>query len=239
MPVVQRDTFRLEDGLDLVVSKNLKTFQRNAVLQLAVTRMKKLLDHKGKVPRGNELFCAIFEHLVEETIIKTTVSWYSKRQTFRRADSETEGPLSDPDDKSLVLVGGQGSESEKMKLQAICLKGGYDDHKVNFKLSRYETTTSQGGQTVVLSINKYQLSSSMKEDKAELILEKCSQEDLEKIGNEASMNRFLFWKKTEATELKFESVSCPGWFISTSTECGKPVDMCRADDQRYMCLRTA
>lgn len=238
MPVVQRDTLRLEDGLDLVVSKNLKTFQCNAVLLMAGTRMKKPLGHKGKTLRGNELCSAIFGCLVEETIVKTTVSWSTGTQIFVRANSETECPLSDVDQKSIVLVRGQGRQSGQMKLQAVCLKGGYEDRKVNFTLSRYKTTSSRD-QTVLLSINKYHLSCSMSEDKAELILEQCSQEDLQRIGSEASMHRFLFWKKIEATELHFESVSCPGWFISTSADCEKSVDMCRKDEPRNICLRMA
>lgn len=55
--------------------------------------------------------------------------------------------------------------------------------------------------------------------------------ELQKISSEKNMDRFLFNKTTTGASMTmFESVSCPGWYISTSSEEeDQPVEMCQAD----------
>lgn len=65
MPDGQDKTFRLEDGLDLVVSHNPMSLQCVVHLMLAVNRLKKSLPHCGKKLSDDELCCAILDSLVE------------------------------------------------------------------------------------------------------------------------------------------------------------------------------
>lgn len=60
--------------------------------------------------------------------------------------------------------------------------------------------------------------------------QECSKEDLQTIGADGNMKRFLFKKRTYGKSLtKFESVKYRGWFISTSSDNeNEPVEMCEA-----------
>ncbi|XP_060917213.1 interleukin-1 beta [Labrus mixtus] len=215
----QNKPFRLEDGLELVVSDNTKSMQYAATLLLAVNRLKKPLTRCSR-----ELCSAIFNCLVEETIVKTTVNFGVTNTRYIRSDSETQFALSDISNKSIILDFGV------MKLQAVTLMGGNEDCRVNFKLSKFYSFPLVNCETVLLSINKYSLSSTMNGGKAELTLELCSEENLSNINNDKKLQRFLFYKKAEGTHMTFESVSCPGWFISTYEEEHLSVDMCCGRD---------
>ncbi|XP_034565728.1 interleukin-1 beta [Notolabrus celidotus] len=225
----QKDTIRLREGLDLVVSRDPKSLQCTATL-LAVARMKRPLYRNGRALSGSERCSSILQSVVEETILKTTAN-FTKFQTFMRADSAPQLlALCDLEQKSFVL------DNEMMKLLSVTLRGGHEDCKVYIHMKRYETVTAQSGLPVLLSINKYNLSCSMDGVEAKLILEPCPQQDLSNISQGAGMDRFLFWKKIgqEGPNLStYESISCPGWFISTSSEVeNEPVAMCKVDCTR-------
>ncbi|XP_041666437.1 interleukin-1 beta [Cheilinus undulatus] len=218
---------KLEEGIELVVSHKPRSLHHVGKLVLAVNKMKKpLMSRDGRELRGRELCSAILENVVEERIVKMTSSPCMAARTFHRSGSETQFTLSDVNQRSIVL------ETPGMKLQAVILKGGYESCKVNFKLSKFFTVPAGNGQPVLLSINSYHLSSSMKEDRAELCLEQCCEEHLRSIHSDTTLHRFLFNKRKEGSDMiTFESVCCPGWFISTSPNDEQPLGMCRADAQ--------
>uniref|UniRef100_A0A3B4AXF4 Interleukin-1 n=1 Tax=Periophthalmus magnuspinnatus TaxID=409849 RepID=A0A3B4AXF4_9GOBI len=130
--------------------------------------------------------------------------------------------------------------SEQPKLHAITLKAGNHEKKVIFQMTRY-TDCSTAKQLVILSIantNQY-LTCSMQDGNAVLNLEVKS--DLQ-FNSEHNMDRFLFYKTITSMSLtKFESVSCNGWFISTSSEDqNHPVEMCQLDNaERYYCFNVS
>nr|XP_046230479.1 interleukin-1 beta [Scatophagus argus] len=231
MTDVKDKIFRLDEGLDLVLSCNPITMQSVANLLLAVNRMKKSLRRSDRKLGDDELCYVIMDSLVNETIVKTTENFSTgeKRNKFVRANSAKLCNLCDMLQKDVV------HGPEEHKLQAITLTGGQAERKVNFKLSRYMgvCASSDKGQTVVLSIanSKWHISCSMKDGRAVLNLEECSDEQLQTISDSENMDRFLFYKRTTGKSLTtFESVKCCGWFISTSYEDeNQPVEMCQAD----------
>ncbi|XP_040012581.1 interleukin-1 beta [Xiphias gladius] len=228
---VQEQILRLDVGLHLAVSRNPKTMQGVATLLLAVDRMKKSLTSRGRELSDDELCGAIMDSLMDETIVKTVENFSTgeRKITFQRVNSVRECTLCDTTKKDVIYASGE------LKLQAVTLKGGQGDRKVNFRLSRYITAcvSPDDGQSVVLSITNQNLhiSCSMNGDKAELNLEECTEEELRKISNDGHMDRFLFYKRTTGISLTtFESVKCRGWFISTSYEQeNQPVEMCKVD----------
>ncbi|XP_076614644.1 interleukin-1 beta isoform X2 [Chaetodon auriga] len=236
MKEVQDEVFRLDDGLDLVVSHNPKTMQRVAYLMLAVSRMKRPLTSSSRELSKGELCSVIMDSVVDETIVKTSenVSTAVTQGKFQRVNSVRLCTLCDSSQKDIV------HESGALNLQAITLQGGHCERKVSFKLSRYITPCSSagGGQTVVLSISSsnLHLSCSMKDGRAVLNLEECSEDNLKTISKDGDMDRFLFFKRTTGlSETSFESVTCRGWFISTSYEGeNQPVEMCEADTYRRL-----
>ena len=64
------------------------------------------------------------------------------------------------------------------------------------------------------------------------LLQNCSGEDLKVICKDGTKDRFLFFitGATGENVKTFQSVMCPGWFISTSYEQEeKPLEMCKVD----------
>ncbi|XP_073333722.1 interleukin-1 beta [Pagrus major] len=230
---VPDETFRLEDGLDLVVSHNPMTMQCVVTLMLAVNRLKKSLPRCGKGLSDDELCCVIMDSLVEDTIVKTTVNFSAeeRRSQFQRFGSVRQCTLCDTSKKDLICV------SEEMKLQAITLKGGHRERKVNFRLSKYiHPEGSPVSHSVVLSItNNLHISCSMTDGRPALNLEECSEADLQTISKDDDRDRFLFYRRdTGVSYTTFESVKYRGWFISTCEDEEKPVDMCEANTSRRL-----
>ena len=61
---VQDEFFSIEEGLDLVVSKNPKTLRHVAILLLAANRMRRGLSCCSRGLKGEELCSAIMDSLV-------------------------------------------------------------------------------------------------------------------------------------------------------------------------------
>ncbi|GAA6223656.1 interleukin-1 beta-like [Lates japonicus] len=221
---VRDETIKLEEGLELVVSHNPRTMRGVATLLLAANRMKNSQTLNGQELSNSEICRAIMDSVVEETIVKEVkISPMGERRfVFERINS-LECTLTDNSQKDIICT------SEDLKLQAVTLKGGNCSRKVNFKLVQY--ISPNDGQTVVLSIRNHNLyiSCSMTGNKAELNLEKCSEEDLRA---DPDMKRFLFFNR-EGPEIclhTFESVKYRGWFISTAYEKeNEPLEMCQVD----------
>ncbi|XP_070845243.1 interleukin-1 beta [Chaetodon trifascialis] len=236
MKDVQDEVVRLDEGLDLVLSHNPKTMQCVAYLMLAVNRMKRPLVSSGGRLNEGALCSVIMDSVVDETVVKTTenVSTGVTRGKFQRVNSVRLCTLCDTSQKDIV------HQSGAMNLKAITLQGGHCESKVSFKLSRYiaPCLSAGGAQTVVLSItsSNLHLSCCMKDGRAVLNLEECCEEDLQTISTDRNMDRFLFFKRsTGLSETTFESVTCSGWFISTSYEGeNQPVEMCEADTYRRL-----
>uniref|UniRef100_A0A3Q0S4U7 Interleukin-1 n=1 Tax=Amphilophus citrinellus TaxID=61819 RepID=A0A3Q0S4U7_AMPCI len=234
MEDVKSEIFRLNEDLDLMVSHNRKTMQSVALLVLGVNRMKKPLNlHSRKLSDYDVV--NIMDSVVEGSFCflsqNLTVVNEAKRKHFLRANSEKECTLCDHWQKDLVLSG-------DLQLQAITLKGGNYQHKVNFKMSRYNSSsvTPGGVLTVVLSINiNLHISCRKKDDNVVLTLEKYDGD----ILTDGDMERFLFYKKTTGISLTtFESVKFRGWFISTSEYENQPVELCKVDTaSRLTCFR--
>lgn len=234
MTDVKDQVFRLDQGLDLVVSHNPRTMKSVATLLMAVTRMKSSLpfsSSRGKLS-DDDLCSIIMDSLVDERIVMVTDNCSTGRNAshFHRTSGVKHCTLSDKSHKEVVIGPGE------CRLQAITLRGGHAERKVVFKLSKYvgPVLSVGDGQTVVLTITNtnMHISCSMKDNKAVMNLEECSEKDLQMISDAGKMNRFLFYKRTTGVSLStFESVQCRGWFISTSHEAeNQPVEMCQVDE---------
>ncbi|XP_042365543.1 interleukin-1 beta [Plectropomus leopardus] len=237
MKEIKDGIFKLDMGLDLVVSHNPKTLQSVALVLLAASRMKKSLSCPHRELRDDELCSAIMSSLVIETIIEKTESSTSsaEKRVYQRVNSGKQYTLCDVFQKHVVQTSGQ------LQLQAVTLRGGNCERKVNFKLARYSspTVSADEGQTVLLSLSdKLHICCSMKDDRAVLLLEERNKEGLKSIREDEDMARFLFYRRAKGvSESTFESVRYRGWFISTGDAENQPVEMCQVDAYRYMTFR--
>ncbi|XP_028273673.1 interleukin-1 beta [Parambassis ranga] len=228
MQDIEDQTFRLDDGLDLQISTNRRTLQGVANLVLAVNRMKPPLALCSPDLSEGELCSAIMDCVVEETIAETTISATGQQRTFYRANSVNEYSICDLSQKDII------HQSGEFKLQAITLKGGYQDRRVYFKMSRYFPfrVCHDDGESVLLSVAKnLHLSCTMIEDAVVLNLEECSEQDLTQIKDNENMARYLFFRRNSGVSMNtFESLKYRGWFISTSSQPeNQTVEMCTVD----------
>ncbi|KAK5606622.1 hypothetical protein CRENBAI_017890 [Crenichthys baileyi] len=229
MENVKSEVFELSDSLDLVVAHNRKTMKSTANLVLAVNKLSKSLSQCGRDLSDDELCSAIMDCVVEETIFQK--GWNSsmgeRKPTFQKFSCVKPFKLCDIYQKNLIWNPGD------FKLQAITLRGGYCERKVNFEMSSYVPpfNSTINSVTVLLSIMKdLHISCFLKDDKVLLTLEEYSEEDLKEISKDQNMDRFLFIKRTSGLSLTtFESVKYCGWFISTSSKnSDQTVEMCQA-----------
>ncbi|XP_029025128.1 interleukin-1 beta [Betta splendens] len=225
---VQDKVIRIDEGLDLRVSSCKPDMARVVSLMLAVGRWRTWSQLSG-----DELCRTIMQNLVEETVVESPASTCTRQTSasYTRMKSE-ECTLCDAHQKSVILSSG--------RLEAITLKGDYDDLKVKFSVGRYMSPRDSEPTVVVLSIKNSDLhiSCSMEGDKAVLSLEECNKETLKQISNE-SRKRFLFYKRAQAVSLTtFESVMCSDWFISTSPDGDEqPLEMCNDEACRLTSFR--
>ncbi|XP_070707170.1 interleukin-1 beta [Pempheris klunzingeri] len=227
---VQQEILRLDDGLDMLVSHNPNTMSCVASLLLSVNKVKKLLNRRQL---SDQEFCStILDVLVEERHVETTGNppQTNGKPPFQRVNSMKLCTLCDDDDKDIIY------DPAKLQLRAFLLKGGQTEHRGNFQMSKYSTGSSDGCQAVMISIVNSSLyfSCSRQSDQPMLSLEECSVGDLTSISHGGSMARFLFYRNTLCSMTTFQSVNCPGWFISTSQTDKQPVEMCEQDACRYM-----
>ncbi|XP_054468834.1 interleukin-1 beta [Anoplopoma fimbria] len=231
MTEVQEKIIRHDCGLERLVSHDPKTLKSVTTVLLAVNRMKWPLTHHGRELSGDELCSALMESLVTETIVMTTgTSAKAGRNKYERVISNESCTLCDLSQK---VVGLNSGTSE---LQAIVLKGGQGEHRVTFKMANYlnPNVSPEARLAVRLSINDNQhISCFMEDGKAVLKLKECCKQELRNISADGDMVHFLFYRKTMGTSVNtFESVKCPGWFISTSCQDDKSVEMCKVDSSQ-------
>ncbi|XP_006797338.1 interleukin-1 beta-like [Neolamprologus brichardi] len=130
MKEVESEIFRLNEGLELMVSHNRRTMKSVALLVLGVNRMKKPLTQSDRKLSDDDVM-NIIDSVVKETV--WTPSQGTKRRDFLRANSEKALTLCDNSQKDLVLSG-------ELQLQAITLQGGNchrKDNKVVLFLEQY------------------------------------------------------------------------------------------------------
>lgn len=216
--------------IQLVITGNHKSMQHVANLIVSINKWKKPLSNFGELTE--EQRCnMVFERMTEKKSTEMLKS-HGKKRVYQRVNSVNQCTLCDIAQKDLIHVSGG------VKLHAITLKGGNYEQKVKFQLSRFlaEDSTVKG-QPITLSITStnLHLTCSMQDVKAVLNVEQCTESELQQISSEQNMDRFLFYKTiTGASMITFESVSCPGWYISTSSEDeDQPVEMCQADSARH------
>lgn len=211
--------------MQLVITCNHKTMQRVAKLVVAINRMNTPLMKWGQELNDQQLCSMIFESLIEAKTVEM-VENSSVKRVYHRVNSGNQCTLCDTAQKDLVQI------SER--LHAITLKGGNWEKKVKFQMSNYVTADlTNKGQLVILSIKNSNLhiTCSPKDGKAVLNLEEFPEAHLKTFSNEKNMDRFLFHGTIKGiSESKFESVNCPGWYISTSSEAeNQPLEMCEPD----------
>uniref|UniRef100_A0AAQ4QPX8 Interleukin-1 beta n=1 Tax=Gasterosteus aculeatus aculeatus TaxID=481459 RepID=A0AAQ4QPX8_GASAC len=130
MTEVREEIVRLDEGLELQVSRDPRTLQMVTTVVMAVTRMKRSLGHRRL--SSDALCSAIMESLVTETVVTTTGS--SSMQPFHRVNSEEVCTLSDVSHKDVICPSGGTI------LQAMVLKGGHSDRKGTSNLSPTDGT---------------------------------------------------------------------------------------------------
>ncbi|XP_055087939.1 interleukin-1 beta isoform X2 [Periophthalmus magnuspinnatus] len=221
--------------INVVITCERKTMRHAANLIVILNNMKKPLIKFGQGLSDQQQCDTVLNGLIEETTVEMLESKRKERK-IQRVNSVLLCTLCDEAKKDVI------HGSEQPKLHAITLKAGNHEKKVIFQMTRY-TDCSTAKQLVILSIantNQY-LTCSMQDGNAVLNLEECSESDLQ-FNSEHNMDRFLFYKTITSMSLtKFESVSCNGWFISTSSEDqNHPVEMCQLDNaERYYCFNVS
>uniref|UniRef100_A0A3P9PM55 Interleukin-1 beta n=1 Tax=Poecilia reticulata TaxID=8081 RepID=A0A3P9PM55_POERE len=215
---VEREV-KLSEDLNLMVTSNRMTMKSVANLVLAVNKLSKSLSLCGRDLSDVELCGAIMDCVVEGW----SNSSGTRKPVFQRCSSVHKFTVSDEYQKDFILTTGE------MKLQAITLRAGNGDRKVNFEMCHYRPPCSSSirSLTVLLSVSEnLHISCSMEDGKVSLELE-----SLTEINQEDGLDRFLFIKNTPpgGSLVSFESVKFRGWFISTSSvEIDHSVEMCQA-----------
>ncbi|CAB1318873.1 unnamed protein product [Coregonus sp. 'balchen'] len=196
-----------------------------AHLVIAMHRMKHTFQKSDSIhtPLGmectDEQLCSIImDNLVEDCVMERVQepegAMAKKAEgTFKRMDSPEQCTLRDHYQKSVVHY------PETMVLQAVTLQGGNNHLRV----------------VLGIASSNFNLSCSMQTDSTTPILqlELCSEDQLKTISAQGDTVRFLFYKTTQGISLTtFESAKYPGWFISTSLEQRKPIEMCQKEDVR-------
>ncbi|XP_015252655.1 PREDICTED: interleukin-1 beta-like [Cyprinodon variegatus] len=223
---MQCEIIELSNSLDLMVTRNRKTMKGVANLVLALNKLSKF---KFDRDLSNAQLCnTIMDCVMEEIVVEKGSSFCTEEKNFNYSRLVKHVELSDQYKKDLI------QNSEEFRLQAITLKGGYCDLKVNFEMSCYRPATCypNTGFTVHLSIRsnskKLHLCCSKPDDKVLLFLKDCSDKCL---SPDEQMQDSLFNKSMVCRDMAtFESVKYPGWFISTAfEERDDSVEMCQAD----------
>ncbi|XP_075885732.1 interleukin-1 beta isoform X2 [Nelusetta ayraudi] len=148
----EEETFHLDRGLDLVVSRSRTGLKRVANLVLAANRMEKL----SELCSDAQLCDAIMDDVVQETVVNgrghatATTAAPAKRVYVRMRSGEC-CHLLDHAQKAVVKA------SARMALQAITLTGGHGERRVIFKMAKYTCGPDADGQTVALSISNSSL----------------------------------------------------------------------------------
>ncbi|KAM9307414.1 uncharacterized protein KZ484_000738 isoform 2-T2 [Pholidichthys leucotaenia] len=113
------EVIKLEEGLELTVSRDRKTMKSVSNLVLVNNKMRRLIPPEL---RGDALCREIMEYVANETIFKPVQNSSGGKFTLHRVAS-MECSLTDSSQKAIILAG-------ESKLEAITLRGGEYERKV-------------------------------------------------------------------------------------------------------------
>ncbi|MCJ8742356.1 hypothetical protein PDJAM_G00081160 [Pangasius djambal] len=222
-PLAMSGRCDLHKGLRIEVSKEPLSMRRIANVIIALQRLKHTQNIRSTEFTDQELFNIILENVIEETIVIDLNC--SESKSYSRQDKVVQCTICDKSKRALV-------RRENLPiLLAITLKGGNEKNKAWFNLSAYTppNCTDTRGQPVCLGIVKsnFFLSCTMENGTPFLGIEEVKdKESLKAIKENDGMERFLFFRNGTGESLNtFESVKYPGWFITTSKDDFKPVQM--------------
>ncbi|XP_072514438.1 interleukin-1 beta [Salminus brasiliensis] len=231
-PLAMSGRCDLHKGLRIEISEHPYSMRKVANIVIALQKLQKF-RHTEKVQSmeftEHELFSIVMESVVEETVVMK-VSCDSLK-TYNKQDRDIQCTVCDHLKKKLVHNEGDPY------LLAVTLKGGNDSQSVRINLSAYTTPscTATKGQPVCLGIansNLYLSCIKSASGTPQLSLEEVKdKEALKTIYENDDMERFLFLRSVTGDSINtFESVKFPRWFICTSKEEYKPVQMCTEQD---------
>ncbi|TSM28087.1 Metal transporter CNNM3 [Bagarius yarrelli] len=212
----------LHQGLRIEVTKEPFSMRSVANVVIALQRLKHIQRVQSTEFTDKDLFNIFMENVIEENLVINLKCSESKSYSIQ--DKIVRCTICDKSKRTLV-------QKEKALL-AVTLKGGNEENKAWFNLSAYNPsncTENTKGQPVCLNIVKtnFFLSSTLQNETPVLGLEEVKdKETLKAIKENDGMERFLFFRIGSGDSLNtFESVKYPGWFISTSKDDFKPVQM--------------
>ncbi|XP_017283247.1 interleukin-1 beta [Kryptolebias marmoratus] len=224
-------TQKMPKGMGLEIFHHPTSMRHVANLIIAMERLRAGVSERVLSTdfRDENLLSIMLESIVEEKLILETHS--AQPDQFSRV-SEHFCSVSDSEKRSLIRV------QNSMELQAVMLQGGSDDRKITLNMTTYvHPTSSTEALPVALGIkdtNLY-LSCDKKGDTPTLYLEAVEdKESFKMINSRSEMKRFLFYKQDIAmNNSTLMSASFPNWYISTSTQDNRPVEMCQVSAPRY------
>lgn len=200
--------------------KEPSTFRRAVVVVVAVEKMRRgVFNAIDGCHFGDSDLLEIFGSIVVEGDINVqTFERTFMAESVYRYFSSTVQRITDADNKSLAL----NEFSGQAQLVALHLQGPNAERQVKLNMSFYTSPPGDKKRPVTLAIvgKQLYLSCVMVGMTPELRLEEVS-EILTTIKTD--LLRFLFFKVDASNSSSFESVSCPGWFISTSQNPNEPV----------------
>ncbi|KAF4082151.1 hypothetical protein AMELA_G00148380 [Ameiurus melas] len=224
-PLAMSSRCDLHKGLRIEVTKEPLSMRSVANVVIALQRLKLTQNIQSTEFTDQELFNVFIENVIEESMVINLKCTESKRYSLQ--DKVVRCTICDKSKRALV-------QRENLPLLlAFTLKGGNEENKAWFNLSAYtppNCTEDTKGQAVCLGIVKSNLflSCTLVNETPFLGIEEVKdKERLKSIQEHDGMERFLFFRNGTGDSLNtFESVKYPGWFITTSKEDYKPVQMC-------------
>ncbi|XP_013854937.1 interleukin-1 beta [Austrofundulus limnaeus] len=226
-------TKKMPAGLGLEISHQPPSMRHVVNLIIAMERLKAGVAEKVLSTdfRDENLISIMLESVVEEKHFFESQS--GAPYQFHMFE-EHECSVTDSRQRSFVLV------KDSMELHAMTLQAANLHHKVFLNMAMYThnpSASSPGALLVALGIkgtNLY-LCCQQNGDTPTLHLEAVDKETLLNIDSESEKKRFLFYKQDKAVnQSTFTSASFPKWYISTSTEDKRPVEMCQETTDRYI-----
>ncbi|XP_060765200.1 interleukin-1 beta-like [Neoarius graeffei] len=225
-PLAMSSRCDLHEGLRIEVTKEPLSMRSVANVIIALQRLKHTQSVQSTEFTDQELFNIFMENVIEESM--TINLKCSQSKSYSMQDKVVQCTLYDKSKKTLVW------REETSILLAITLKAGQESNKAWFNLSSFvppNCTANTKGQPVCLGIVKTNLFLSCTLDNGTPLLgieEVKDKQSLKSIKENDGMERFLFFRNGSGDSLNtFESVKYPGWFITTSRDDFKPVQMCQ------------